>query len=409
MLKKVSSKPLSEICSVISSGGTPSRKMSHYFDQNGHLWVKSKELLFQGIDDTEEKISDEGLKKSSAKYYPEGSVLVAMYGANVGQLAWLKKPATVNQAICALVVDKQKADNKFVYYSLLCTREKLIVQAQGAAQQNLNAGQIRSFEIPYFDLESQQKIASMLSAYDDLIENNSRRIAILEEMARNLYREWFVKFRFPGHETVKMVDSELGQIPEGWEINKVHELFNLNIGKTPPRNEAQWFSQQEGIKWISIKDIGLNRIFVLNTSEKLTDEAIKNSNVKIVPANTVIMSFKLTVGKVAITSEDMVTNEAIAHFNIKDNSVMCKEYIYFYLQNFMFQTLGNTSSIGTAINSQVVKSMPVLLPNKLLMIRFKNLVVPFFEQIFTIVKSNQNLKTQRDMLLPKLISGKIAI
>ena len=383
--------------------------MSHYFDQNGHLWVKSKELLFQGIDDTEEKISDEGLKKSSAKYYPEGSVLVAMYGANVGQLAWLKKPATVNQAICALVVDKQKADNKFVYYSLLCTREKLIVQAQGAAQQNLNAGQIRSFEIPYFDLESQQKIASMFSAYDDLIENNNRRIAILEEMARNLYREWFVKFRFPGHETVKMVDSELGQIPEGWEINKVHELFNLNIGKTPPRNEAQWFSQQEGIKWISIKDIGLNRIFVLNTSEKLTDEAIKNSNVKIVPANTVIMSFKLTVGKVAITSEDMVTNEAIAHFNIKDNSVMCKEYIYFYLQNFMFQTLGNTSSIGTAINSQVVKSMPVLLPNKLLMIRFKNLVVPFFEQIFTIVKSNQNLKTQRDMLLPKLISGKIVV
>jgi type I restriction enzyme S subunit len=119
------------------------------------------------------------------------------------------------------------------------------------------------------------------------------------------------------------------------------------------------------------------------------------------------MSFKLTVGKVSITTENMVTNEAIAHFNIKNNAMLCKEYVYFYLQHFQFQTLGNTSSIGNAINSQVVKSMPFLLPDQFLMKNYQNCIDPIFKQILKLLKSNLNLKTQRDMLLPKLISGKI--
>jgi type I restriction enzyme S subunit len=114
---------LESICSRISSGGTPSRKNAAYFADNpgAHLWVKSKELLDCSISDTEERISDEGLKNSSAKYYPAHSVLVAMYGANVGQLGWLRTPATVNQAICGLVVDDLKADWRSCF-SLLHTR-----------------------------------------------------------------------------------------------------------------------------------------------------------------------------------------------------------------------------------------------------------------------------------------------
>lgn len=209
---------LKEITEKISSGGTPSRKHPEYYSDEGHLWIKSKELLDRAIYDSEEYISDEGLSKSSAKYYPADTVLVAMYGANVGQLGILRKPATVNQAICGLVMNEQVANPEFVFYALLQTRKRLIAQAQGAAQQNLNQDAIRNFEIPLPPLKQQKKIASILSAYDVLIENNTRRIKILEEMAQSLYREWFINFRLPGHEKVKMVESPFGKIPKNWEL-----------------------------------------------------------------------------------------------------------------------------------------------------------------------------------------------
>ena len=206
---------LDSVCSRISSGGTPSRKKAKYFTTGleGHLWVKSKELLDGSIQETEETITDEGLKNSAAKYFPAHSVLIAMYGANVGQLGWLRVPATVNQAICGLVLDDQRADWRFVFYELLQRRGDLTVQAHGAAQQNLNQDLIRQFPIRLPPLPRQSRIASILSAYDELIENNQRRIQILETMARG-YREWFVEFRFPGHERTHVWPLPLATFPK---------------------------------------------------------------------------------------------------------------------------------------------------------------------------------------------------
>ena len=147
-----------------------------------------------------------------------------MYGANVGQLGWLRVPATVNQAICGLVLDDQRADWRFVFYELLQHRVDLTVQAHGAAQQNLNQDLIRQFSIRLPPLPQQRRIAGILSAYDDLIENNQRRIQILETMARALYREWFVEFRFPGHEKIPRVASPLGDIPQGWEARTLGQI-----------------------------------------------------------------------------------------------------------------------------------------------------------------------------------------
>src|SRR3989338_1706747 len=153
-----------------------------------------------------------------------------MYGANVGELGWLRRPATVNQAICGLVFDEEKADWRYAFYSLLLNRGDLTVQAQGAAQQNLNQDLIRQFALSLPPLPVQRRIAGILSAYDELIENNQRRIRILEEMARSLYREWFVHFRYPGHETVPLVDSQLGRIPQGWEIGAIGDFIQFKSG-----------------------------------------------------------------------------------------------------------------------------------------------------------------------------------
>ena len=222
---------LESLCRRISSGGTPSRQHPEYYADDGHLWVKSQELVDRPINDTGEKISDLGLDNSSAKYYQEDTVLIAMYGATVGKLAVLRVPATVNQAICALCIDPERADYRYVYYALMATRQDLIVQAAGVAQQNLNQGLIRGFEIPVFALSTQRSIANVLGGLDDLIENNRRRIEILEEIARLLYREWFVHFRFPGHEDVELVDSDLGPIPEGWKTRRLGDVLELAYGK----------------------------------------------------------------------------------------------------------------------------------------------------------------------------------
>ena len=233
---------LDSVCSRISSGGTPSRKKAEYFTTGleGHLWVKSKELLDGSIQETEETITDEGLNNSAAKYFPAHSVLIAMYGANVGQLGWLRVPATVNQAICGLVLDDQRADWRFVFYELLQHRGDLTVQAHGTAQQNLNQDLIRQFSIRLPPLPQQRRIAGILSAYDDLIENNQRHIQILETMARALYREWFVEFRFPDHDKIPRVASPLGDIPQSWEVKKLKDVCHLTMGQSP---KSEFYNQ----------------------------------------------------------------------------------------------------------------------------------------------------------------------
>ncbi len=149
-----------------------------------------------------------------------------------------------------------------------------------------------------------------------------------------------------------MQDSELGEIPGGWMVNPASAHYNISIGKTPPRKEAQWFSTTDGdLKWVSIKDMGIASTYISETSERLTHEAVKKFNIKVMPADTVFLSFKLTVGRVCITTEDMCSNEAIAHFIPKGNKYK-SHWLYHALHSFDFNKLGSTSSIATAVNSK---------------------------------------------------------
>src|SRR5690606_18308275 len=195
-----------------------------------------------------------------------------------------------------------------------------------------------------------------------------------------------------------------------WSVKRANEIFKINIGKTPPREQTEWFNDEDSkVKWVSIKDINNSTVFAFETSETVTEMAVSKFNMNIAKAHTVILSFKLTVGKVAITTEDMTTNEAIAHFNIEDESLMCSEYIYFYLKNFPYDSLGSTSSIGKAINSKVVKAMPVLLPPKKVINDYKKDVENDFNLIQNLLKQNTKLREARDILLPKLMNGQIEV
>ena len=140
------------------------------------------------------------------------------------------------------------------------------------------------------------------------------------------------------------------------------DICDIKIGRTPPRKQPQWFSESHGIKWVSIKDMGNTGKYISQTSEFLTADAIKKFNIPIIPAGTLLMSFKLTVGRLGFTEYDMCSNEAIAQLPIKDPDIVDKNYLYYYLKNFNFGSLSSTSSIATAVNSKTVKNISVNLP-----------------------------------------------
>ncbi len=187
---------------------------------------------------------------------------------------------------------------------------------------------------------------------------------------------------------------------------QAEEYFDITIGKTPPRKEHQWFTTNSSdVTWVSISDMGSCGTFISRSSEQLTQEAIEKFNIKVIPSNTVLLSFKLTVGRIAITHGEMATNEAIAHF--KTNKPYINEYLYCYLKEFNYQTMGSTSSIATAVNSKIIKAMPFIIPADDEIARFHSVVGPMFEQILNNQLENESLAETRDTLLPKLMSGEL--
>ena len=186
------------------------------------------------------------------------------------------------------------------------------------------------------------------------------------------------------------------------------EYFDISIGKTPPRKETQWFSTNpQDVTWVSISDMSTCGLYISSSSEQLTREAVERHNVKIVPDNTVLLSFKLTVGRIAITNGEMTTNEAIAHFKTDKKEI--NEYLYCYLKCFNYQTMGSTSSIATAVNSKIIKGMPFVVPTDDELIDFHSVAAPMFAKIKANQTESKNLTAVRDTFLPKLMSGELDI
>lgn len=192
------------------------------------------------------------------------------------------------------------------------------------------------------------------------------------------------------------------------KICRADEYFDISIGKTPPRKEAQWFSTNpQDVTWVSISDMGTCGLYIGSSSERLTREAVDQHNVKIVPDNTVLLSFKLTVGRIAITNGELTTNEAIAHFKTDKKEI--NEYLYCYLKCFNYQTMGSTSSIATAVNSKIIKGMPFVVPTDDELIDFHRVATPIFSKIKSNQIESENLTELRDTLLPKLMSGELDV
>lgn len=283
---------------------------------------------------------------------------------------------------------KNISDEDFIFYLAISPkfREIAIKSMTGTSgRQRVQLDVVKNTEMLIPSYEEQIKIGKVLSSIDKRIELNNQINDNLLELINDLYKESFSNTK---------------------EYKQADEIANITIGKTPPRSNRECFTYNEDdIKWLSISDLGKCGMYAWNTSEKLTENSVNKYNVKVITENTIVLSFKLTIGRIAITANKMATNEAIAHFNLLDNDMIY--YLYFYLKNFDYSKLGNTSSIAIAVNSKIIKAMPIGIPNKNSILEFNNIVRPLFEKIKLNEEQNMTLTQLRDTLLPKLMNGEI--
>jgi len=389
-------------CTVSSS------KRIYYSDYvaSGIPFWRSKEVIVQangGEVNDPLYISEERYRGLSRFGYPaHGDVLLTSVGTigvpylvkekdkfyfKDGNLTWLKDFS-------------DDIDSEYIYYAL----QSPLVQGRingvliGSSQKALTIDALKQIRIPFPKLAKQRKVANALRNYDVLIERNRKQIDLLEEAAERLYKEWFIDLRFPGYENLKIVDA----LPDGWNQDRIDQLFEIAIGKTPPRSEARHFSKN-GIPWVSVSDMGNEGTFIFNTNECLTKDAIEECNVRLVPEGSILLSFKLTVGRVAITTDEITTNEAIAHFKFSNN--VMREYALLYLRAFPYESLGNTSSISKAINSTIVRRIPFIMPDEKVLNSFHELLYPIFKRNEVLRKQNMGLLESRDRLLVHLFSN----
>ena len=364
---------------------------------NNHPYIRVRDLNGRRtleLDNSFEFVDDETQKTISRYVVDNGDIVLSIVGT-IGLVAIIGKSldkANLTEN-CVKLASLSGIDRDFLYYFLKSSfgQQEITRGTVGAVQAKLPIKNIQDITIPLPDEFTQRKIAAILSSLDEKIETNQKINDNLQQQVMALYRKMFI-------ESTNAARREC----------RADEYFDISIGKTPPRKEPQWFSENSADRvWVSISDMGSCGLFIANSSEYLTHEAVEKFNVKVVPDNTVLLSFKLTVGRIAITDGEMTTNEAIAHF--KTNKPEVNEYLFCYLKDFNYQTMGSTSSIATAINSKIIKGMPFVVPTDGELEAFHGFAGPVFAMIKSNQRENSRLAALRDTLLPKLMSGELDV
>jgi type I restriction enzyme S subunit len=270
-------------------------------------------------------------------------------------------------------------------YYVYCFRTPLIrkgltAQGGGTNINNLNQDILNALEVPVPPLSEQKRIAGILSAYDELIENSQRRIKVLETMARNLYREWFVHFRYPGHENTALIPSPLGDIPKGWEVKKLGEILELNYGKALKKED-----RRDG------------QFPVYGSSG-----VVGTHDSKLVEGPGIIVGRKGNVGSVFWSDEAFYVIDT-AYFV---TSSLPLRFLFYVLPTLNFI---NSDAAVPGLSRNQAYTLEILVPSSDLLTRFCELADTFETQVATLQRQIQNLRKTRDLLLPRLLSGQIPL
>ena len=401
---------LGEVCTKIGSGATPKGGKEAYLGGDTSLIRSQNVLDFSFSWDGLAYINDEQASRLNGVELERNDVLLNITGDSVARACIVPDealPARVNQHVAIIRGDQSIVLNDYILYYLQFKKQYLLSLSQGGATRNaLTKGMIEELEIPLPTLNKQKEIVSILKSLDDKIEVNRKINEILEQQAQALFKSWFVDFE--PFKNGEFVESELGMIPKGWRVGRADEVFDINIGKTPPRKEPEWFTKNTSDNiWVSIADMGNCGMFVSESSVYLTNEAINRFNILMVDEGSVLLSFKLTVGRVAIADTRLTTNEAIARFQLPRSYY--REFLYLYLKQYKYGNLGSTSSIATAVNSKTIKGMKLNTPPEEVISCFSKHTKPLFDKIKVLSQESRRLAELRDTLLPRLMSGELKV
>lgn len=304
-----------------------------------------------------------------------------------------------------MLVDEEVCDQRYFFYALKGRRDLLLKVASGGAQRNLSGKLIKEFLLPAPSLPLQRLIAGILSAYDELIENSQRRIRILETMARALYREWFVHFRFPGHEHLPRVPSPLGEIPQGWEVQPFTEVADVLSGGTPKTSTADFWGGD--IPFFTPRDAP-SCFYVHDTEKHITELGLAKCASALYAPDTVFITARGTVGKVAMPAIPMAMNQSC--YALRGKAGIAQHYLFLLtLQQVDYLKTNTGGATFDTIIVDTFRRMQVVKPPLSLIARFTKQVQPTFEQVNTLQRQIQTLRRTRDLLLPRLLSGQIDV
>ena len=311
----------------------------------------------------------------------------------------------INSGMVILRCDQSKILPRYLFAYLRSGlfRGQVERMRSGVAQPQLPIRDMKRIEIPLPTQSHQERLVEVIAAYDDLIENNRRRIALLEEAARLLYREWFVHFRYPGHEHIAVT----GSIPEGWEQVRVAGKFDTTSGGTPSRKTPDFFSGH--INWVKTQE--LNELPIFETSEKITEEAVARSSAKILPGQTLLVSIygNTNIGRTGLLALPGSSNQACVALLPKRRR---EDWIYaqLWLQQHREQIAGLAQgSAQTNISQETLRGLKMIWPTSLLLDAFLDRVLSSYHQIECLCLQNSKLAQARDLLLPRLMNGEIAV
>lgn len=336
----------------------------------------------------------------------EGDVLFGIIGS-LGVPYVVKKNDTFGiSSSVAILRPKQRLISKYLYYFMTSSVFQGAIEAikSGVAQSFLSLEMIRSLPLIVPNNLEQERIAAILSAYDDLIENNKRRIALLEKMAEEIYREWFVRMRFSGCDRATF---EKG-LPKGWSMVKTEKAFKFTAGGTPSKAVPTYWSDGN-INWYTPSDItSRDGIFLSQSADKCTEEGLANSSARMFPQYSVMFTSRATIGAIGINTTPACTNQGFISCIPNEHYPLTYLYHWLKLGKLNFELLAGGATFPE-LSKATFKRMEILTPPQELVMQFEDKVRPMFDQVEILIGVNQKLKKTRDMLLGRLISGKLSV
>lgn len=315
----------------------------------------------------------------------------------------LSEPTTFESHLIRVRLNKQKCNPWYFFYLFRLPDNPIKAIVNQCAQAGIRGNELLKIKVPLPERKIQDRIANVLSDYDNLIEVNNKRIKVLEQMAENLYKEWFVRFRYPGHENATFENG----IPKGWTRDCISECYITSSGGTPSRDNNENYNGGT-IPWIKTGE--LQDSLLLDTEEKITEAAINSSSAKIFPKDSVLMAmYGVNIGMLAYSTMDATCNQACCVFKDKGN-VNTKHYLFQFLKSIRDYLL--IIGFGAAqqnLSQDLIKRIKIVMPDKETLIRFEQKIDLMYDETKLLLKANTLLVRQRDMLLPRLMSGKLEI